>query len=183
MLLIMKRVKNILLVSVSMLLAVSCLQKPVVSVNPDFTTDKDVYEIYEDVKITNTSTSTNDIIIACKWEWGSEHFWGKQFEQPLSFDSVGEKEIKLTVVTDSGVSGTCTKTITVQDTNKRPVADFSYSPSTGIMAGDEVQFTDKSTLQNFRPRNFSSLLTYFLSSVNLFFSSINSLFSNVTVNI
>lgn len=128
-----------------MLLAVSCLQKPVVSVNPDFTTDKDVYEIYEDVKITNTSTSTNDIIIACKWEWGSEHFWGKQFEQPLSFDSVGEKEIKLTVVTDSGVSGTCTKTITVQDTNKRPVADFSYSPSTGIMAGDEVQFTDKST--------------------------------------
>ena len=128
-----------------MLLAVSCLQKPVVSVNPDFTTDKDVYEIYEDVKITNTSTSTNDIIIACKWEWGSEHFWGKQFEQPLSFDSVGEKEIKLTVVTDSGVSGTCTKTITVQDTNKRPVADFSYSPSTGIMTGDEVQFTDKST--------------------------------------
>ena len=128
-----------------MLAVVSCVQKPRVSVNADFTTDKDVYEIYEDVKITNTSTSTNDIIIACKWEWGNEYIWGKQFEKPLSFDTVGEKEIKLTVVTDSGVSGTCVKTITVQDTNKRPVADFTYSPSSGIKAGDEVQFTDKSS--------------------------------------
>ena len=41
-----------------MLAVVSCVQKPRVSVNADFTTDKEVYEIYEDVKITNTSTST-----------------------------------------------------------------------------------------------------------------------------
>ena len=128
-----------------MLAAVSCVQKPKVSVIADFTTDKDVYEIYEEIKITNVSKSTNDIIIACKWEWGSEYVWGKQLEKTLSFDSEGEKEIKLTVVTDSGVSGTCVKTITVQDTNKRPVADFTYSPSTGIKAGDTVQFTDKST--------------------------------------
>ena len=77
MLLIMKRVKNILLVALSVL-AVSCVQKPKVSVNADFTTDKDVYEIYEEIKITNTSTATNDIIVACKWEWGSEYVWGKQ---------------------------------------------------------------------------------------------------------
>ena len=36
------------------------------------------------------------------------------------------------------------KTITVQDTNQRPVADFSWEPAEGIVAGDEVQFTDKS---------------------------------------
>ena len=136
--------KGILLIAIA-LLAAACVQKPVVRVNADFTTDKEVYEIYEAIKITNTSTAVNDIIVACKWEWGSEHVWGKQLETPLSFDSEGDKEITLTVVTDSGVSGTCTKTIKVQDTNKRPVADFTYSPSSGITAGDEVQFTDKST--------------------------------------
>ena len=141
----MKRVNRLLLISLALLAAASCLNKPKVSVNADFTTDKDVYEIYEDIKITNVSTATNDIIVACKWEWGSDYVWGKQLETPLSFDTPGEKEIKLTAVTNSGVSGTCTKTITVQDTNKRPIADFDYSPSSGITAGDEVQFTDKST--------------------------------------
>ena len=136
--------KGILLIAIA-LLAAACVQKPVVRVNADFTTDKEVYEIYEAIKITNTSTAVNDIIVACKWEWGSEHVWGKQLETPLSFDSEGDKEITLTVVTDSGVSGTCTKTIKVQDTNKRPVADFTFTPSSGITAGDEVQFTDKST--------------------------------------
>lgn len=145
MIMIMKRVNRLLLISLALLAAASCLNKPKVSVNADFTTDKDVYEIYEDIKITNVSTATNDIIVACKWEWGSEYVWGKQLETPLSFDTPGEKEIKLTAVTNSGVSGTCTKTITVQDTNKRPIADFDYSPSSGITAGDEVQFTDKST--------------------------------------
>ena len=139
----MKRAINIFLVAAALSALVSC-QRQVVSVNADFTTDKDVYELYEDVKITNVSTATNDIIVACKWEWGSEHTYGKQLEKPISFDSVGEKEIRLTVTTNSNVSGTCVKTITVQDTNQRPVADFSWEPAEGIVAGDEVQFTDKS---------------------------------------
>lgn len=140
----MKRIKRTVLFAAALLALTSCL-KPVVSVNADFITDKEVYELYEEVMITNTSEAINDIIVACKWEWGSEHVWGKQLEKPISFDTVGEKEITLTVVTDSNVSGTCTKTITVQDSNKRPVADFSYTPASGIMAGDEVQFTDKSS--------------------------------------
>ena len=140
----MKTISKVFLIALSLLALASC-RKPQVSVNALFTTDKDVYELYEEINITNVSTATNDIIIACKWEWGSEHVWGKQLEKPLSFDTVGEKEITLTVVTDSNVSGTYSKTITVQDTNVRPVADFSYSPATGIKAGDTVQFTDKSS--------------------------------------
>ena len=139
----MKRAFNIFLVAAALSALVSC-QRQVVSVNADFTTDKDVYELYEDVKITNVSTATNDIIVACKWEWASEHTYGKQLDKPISFDSVGEKEIRLTVTTNSNVSGTCVKTITVQDTNQRPVADFVWEPADGIVAGDEVQFTDKS---------------------------------------
>ena len=143
----MKRAIDIFLVAASLFALASC-QRQVVSVNAEFTTDKDVYELYEDVKITNVSTATNDIIVACKWEWGSEHTYGKQLEKPISFDSVGEKDIKLTVTTNTGVSGTCVKTITVQDTNVRPVADFEWTPAEGIVAGDEVQFTDKSKDQD-----------------------------------
>jgi hypothetical protein len=140
----MKTMNKILLLSLSLFAVASCV-KPEVSVNADFTTDKDVYELYEDIKIINTSTATNDIIVACKWEWGSEYRWGKQLEEPISFDTVGEKEIRLTAVTNSNVSGTCVKKITIQDTNKRPVADFTWTPASGIVAGDTVQFADKSS--------------------------------------
>lgn len=141
---IMKRIQKIVLVSLCIFAIASCV-KPEISVNADFTTNKDVYELYEDVIITNTSTATNDIIVACKWDWGTGYVWGKQLEKPLSFETVGEKEITLTAVTHNNVSGTVTKKITVQDTNKHPVADFVWSPETGIVAGDEVQFTDKSS--------------------------------------
>ena len=140
----MKRFERIFLIPLALLAMASCVRQEV-SVNADFTTNKEVYELYEDVIITNTSTAVNDIIVACKWEWGSDYKWGKQLDAPISFDSVGEKEITLTAVTNGNVSGTCTKTILVQDTNQRPVADFSYAPSEGLVAGDVVQFTDQSS--------------------------------------
>lgn len=141
----MKKIVNIFLVAVTLFAVASCQHNRKVSVKADFTTDKTVYELYEDIKVTNVSAATNDIIVACKWEWGSEHVYGKQLEKPISFDSVGEKEIKLTVTTDTGAQDVCVKTVTVQDTNVRPVADFEWTPADGIAAGDEVQFTDKST--------------------------------------
>lgn len=61
----------------SLLATASCMKQEV-SVNADFTTDKDVYELHEDVVLTNTSTATNDIIVACKWDWGTGYKWGKQ---------------------------------------------------------------------------------------------------------
>lgn len=140
----MKTFHRIFLVALGLILMASCA-KPKVSVHADFSTDKEVYELYEDVILTNLSTATNDIIVAGKWEWGGNYIWGKQLDSPISFDSVGEKEIKLTVVTDGNVSATCIKTITVQDTNKRPVAEFSWSPTEDIAAGDQVQFTDASS--------------------------------------
>ena len=75
---IMKRLENILLIALSLFALASCKQEPNISVNADVTTDKQVYELSEDVKITNLSSATNDIIIACKWEWGSAYQWGKQ---------------------------------------------------------------------------------------------------------
>jgi hypothetical protein len=139
----MKSIEKILLLSLSLFALASCT-KPKISVTADFTTDKEVYELYEDIKITNTSVAINDIIVACKWDWGTGYKWGKQLEDPISFDTVGEKEITLTAVTNENVSGTCTKIITIQDTNKSPVPDFEWTPAEGIVAGDEVQFTDKS---------------------------------------
>ena len=140
----MKRIVKIFLIAASLFAVASC-SKPTVTLTADFTTDKDVYELYEDIKITNTSTATNDIITACKWEWGSEVVYGKQLTKPISFDSAGDKEIRLTVSTDAGLSASCVKIVKVQDTNAAPVADFTYTPATGIAAGDEVQFTDAST--------------------------------------
>ena len=140
----MKSIEKILILSLSLLALASCV-KPEISVNAEFTTDKDVYELYENVVITNTSTATNDIIVACKWDWGTGYTWGKQLTEPISFDTEGEKVITLTAVTNSNVSGTFTKTIRVQDTNLRPVADFEWTPAEGIVAGDEVHFTDKSS--------------------------------------
>ena len=124
-----------------------CVKEKQVVVHASFTTDKDVYEINEDIHITNTSYAENASIIACRWEWGSEHVYGLQMEEPLSFSQVGDYDIKLTATSDVGnVSATFVKTVKVQDTNIRPVADFSYTPQTGIRAGEtEVQFTDAST--------------------------------------
>ena len=140
----MKSIEKILLLSLSLFALASCT-KPKISVTADFTTDKQVYELYEDIKITNTSVAVNDIIVACKWDWGTGYKWGKQLEDPITFDTVGEKEITLTAVSNENVSGTCTKIITIQDTNKSPVPDFEWTPAEGIVAGDDVQFTDKST--------------------------------------
>lgn len=132
--------------SAAALILTGCLREPKVVVYASFTTDKDVYEINEDIYLTNTSYAENAKIVASKWEWGQNHIWGLQPEEPISFPTVGEHEITLTATSDVGnVSATFVKTVKIQDTNIRPVADFTYSPSTGIKAGDAVKFTDKST--------------------------------------
>lgn len=123
-----------------------CLNDPQVAVHASFTTEKDVYEINEDIYLTNTSYAENARVIASKWEWGSQHMWGLQPETPISFERVGEYDITLTATSDIGnVSDVFVKTVKIQDTNIRPVADFTYEPQTGLRAGDTVTFTDKSS--------------------------------------
>lgn len=122
-----------------------CME-PKVSIYADFKTDKEVYELYEDVIVTNTSYAENALVIASRWDWDGQHIYSHQPETPFSFDKVGEYDIVLTVTTDVGnKSASCTRTVKVQDTNVRPVVDFSWSPSEGLKAGDTVQFTDKSS--------------------------------------
>lgn len=122
-------------------------QEDEVKIHAEFTTDKDVYELYEDIYLKNVSYAENARVVASKWEWDGNKMWGLQPESPISFDKVGDYEIKLTATTDIGnVSSTFTKTIKIQDTNVKPVADFTYEPQTGIRAGEtEVTFTDKSS--------------------------------------
>lgn len=143
---IMKTTKIFIsLLAVSAILS-GCLRDPEVTVHASFTTEKDVYEINEDIYLTNTSYAENARVVASKWEWGSQHMWGLQPETPISFERVGEYDITLTATSDVGnVSDVFVKTVRIQDTNIRPVADFTYEPQTGLRAGDSVRFTDKST--------------------------------------
>lgn len=141
----MKTMNKILTAAAALSMLAGC-QKNEVKIHADFTTDKDVYELYEDIKLTNTSYAENAYVMASKWEWDGNKVWGHQPQEPISFDKTGEYEIRLTVVADvDNISDVKVKKVKVQDTNKAPVADFSWSPESGIRAGDAVQFTDKSS--------------------------------------
>lgn len=142
----MKHIKLILTAAASLSLLTGCLKDDKVALYADFTTDKDVYELYEDVHLTNLSYAENAYVISSKWEWDGQKMWGHRPENPISFDKTGDFEIKLTVTSDEGnLTAVKVKTIKVQDTNKAPVADFTWAPTSGIRAGDKVKFTDKSS--------------------------------------
>ena len=51
-------------------LAASCQKTMEVKVHASFTTDKDVYEVYEPVVITNTTVVENAQIAICEWNLG-----------------------------------------------------------------------------------------------------------------
>lgn len=140
-----KSTKPFIVLSAMLLLQTGCTQEKSVLLHADFKTDKEVYELFEDVVITNTSYAENGRVASSKWEWDRQKAWGIQLENPISFSTIGEHEIKLTISSNvDRQTATCVKTVTVQDNNKAPVADFSYEPATGIRAGDKVIFTDKS---------------------------------------
>lgn len=142
----MNRINIFLAATASLAMLTGCLKNGKVAIHADFTTDKDVYELYEDIRLTNTSYAENAYVISSKWEWDGQKMWGHQPEKPISFDKVGEFEIKLTVTTDvDNVTAVKVKTVKIQDTNKAPVADFTWAPTSGIRAGDSVKFTDKSS--------------------------------------
>ena len=137
---------RIILTAASLAVLTGCLKNNNVAIHADFTTDKDVYELYEDIHLTNTSYAENAIVLSSKWEWDGNRMWGHQPEKPISFAKTGEYEIKLTVTKDiDHISSTKIKTVTIQDTHKAPIADFSWTPTSGVRAGDSVAFTDKSS--------------------------------------
>lgn len=123
----------------------SCQKTLDVKVNASFTTDKETYEVYDLVKITNTTVVENSRMAICKWEYNGKVSYDMPAPEDLMFENVGKFPITLTVTSEEGaVKGTFTKEIEVVDSNPHPVVDFSWSP-TEVVAGEEVQFTDHST--------------------------------------
>lgn len=125
--------------------ASSCEPDPEVAVHASFTTDKESYDVGDPVVITNTSTAENALIAICKWELGKGVVSYDTTPEGVSYDQAGEYAIRLTVTSDRGAKkSSFEKTIRVVDNNIRPVADFSWSPEK-VVAGEPVQFTDRST--------------------------------------
>lgn len=138
----MKRIISIIFAAV-LLLPVSCQQEPV-EVIASFETDRDTYGPMEPVVIRNTTVVENSVIAICKWEWAGNVSY--DFEPTdVKFEEEGEYIVKLTVTAnDDAVKGEYTKTIVVADNNIKPVADFTWNPTTA-KAGEAITFSDLST--------------------------------------
>ena len=129
-----------------LLLALSCAKDAPVRVTAAFTTNKDVYQVGEEILIRNESTVDNDILAFCKWAYGNsdhtEYAYALEFEG-LSFDEPGLYSITLTAYAEQGAGeDTCTRLVKVVDENDRPWADFSCPDV--VKVGEEVVFEDKS---------------------------------------
>ena len=124
------------------LLAAACNKAP--SVKAYFTTDKEVYEIFDEVLIQNLSSAKGTTIGMCKWEWNGNVVY-KDDPGVIVFQEVGEYPIKLTVYAEEGVApaDTCVQIVRVYNNNEPPVAAFD-APSSAVQDAP-VQFTDRST--------------------------------------
>ena len=91
----------------------SCREEP--SVKADFSIDKDVCQVNEEIAVKNLSSSDNTIIGLCKWEWDGNVCY--EFEVgTVKFSSAGEHTISLTVYAEDGVASpdTFTRVVTVE---------------------------------------------------------------------
>lgn len=136
--------KYIALIALSVLFF-SCGKKEVPKLEVSFSFTKPSYEIGEPIGIKNTTVIENDEPSMWQWVWEGGSKYGKTFGNGLSFDEVGDYEITLNVKTASGLSGSYSAKAHVVNDNVLPVADFSWSPSSGIKLGDVVTFTDRSS--------------------------------------
>lgn len=123
----------------------SCQKTPQVEVEASFATDKETYEVYDPIVITNTTVVKHSRIAVCKWEYNGKVSYAMPAPDNIVFETVGTYPITLTVTSEEGaVKGTFTKEIKVQDSNPHPVVDFTWNP-TEVIAGEEVQFTASAT--------------------------------------
>ena len=140
----MKRITAFAIMAIT--LAVSCNREMTVEVIPDFTTDKEVYGLNEPVVITNTTVVKHSVAAITKWEYAGKVFYG-EVPQGIRYAEVGEYPVTLTVTANDGfVQASCTKNIKVEDTNIKPVVDFTWTVNgvadvESIKVGDVVAFT------------------------------------------
>ena len=126
---------------------VSCGGQKAVKVTAAFSTNKDVFQVGEELIIENNSVVENNILAFCKWEYGNmetgyKTSYGIEFEG-LSFDAAGLYTLALTAYAEQGAGeDTYTRQILVVNENDIPWADFEC-PATAKV-GEEVLFEDKS---------------------------------------
>lgn len=139
----MKRILYLLIVTICFV--TGCTSDDEILVQAGFTTDKDSYEISDQIVITNTSTAKNAQIAVCKWEIMGRTSYELTTPEPFYVDEGGDYLFRLTVTSDRGaVKSVFEKTIKIADDGVRPAVDFSWAPEE-VVAGEEVSFTDKST--------------------------------------
>lgn len=78
----MKTMNKILTAAAALSMLAGC-QKNEVKIHADFTTDKDVYELYEDIRLTNTSYAENAYVMASKWEWDAIRYGDTSLRSPF----------------------------------------------------------------------------------------------------
>ena len=127
--------------ALSFLALSSCKKNP--SVSASFSTDNDQYQILEPVGIIDESTAIATSIALRKWEWEDQVSY--QDVPDITFKTVGEKTITLTVWPEEGVApgSTCTRTVAVFNNNEPPVAAFDAPAS--ATQDSPMTFTDRST--------------------------------------
>ncbi len=126
--------------------ALSCKKDPAVEVTASFTTNKDVFQVGEEIVIENTSTVKNNILAFCQWEYGDksgmEKFYGLELEG-VSFNLPGLYTITLTAYAEQGAGkDTYSREVLVIDENDIPWADFDCPAQARV--GEEVVFEDRS---------------------------------------
>ena len=126
--------------------AAGCNNEPGARVKADFSTDKEVYNLYDEVLLTNLSSSDGTEIDVYRWEWGDGQV---SYEKVPSVAPTASEEcslkIRLTAVASSAnVGDTLTRVVRFVDGNIAPTAEFTWSP-TPVYIGRSIQFTDNST--------------------------------------
>jgi PKD repeat protein len=98
-------------------------------------------KISETVTFADESSDSDGSIVFWHWDFGDGTTSTDQ--NPIhSYSGEGTFTVTLTVWDDDGVSNSTSKTVTID--NKRPIAEFTYTPETP-KAGDVVRFTDESS--------------------------------------
>lgn len=136
--------KRYLVIMFVLAFALSCDKTEAVKVTASFSTNKDVYQVGEDVIITNESTVSGDILSFCKWAFSDGDKVSYQYTidvEDLNFTVPGTYTITLTAYAEQGAGqDTFKKTIKVIEENDVPWADFKCPSS--VKVGEDVLFED-----------------------------------------
>ncbi len=140
---VMRKLTALIILTAAVL---SCKKDPAVEVNASFTTNKDVFQVGEEIIIENTSTVKNNILAFCQWEYGDKSglttSYGLELEG-VSFKLPGLYTITLTAYAEQGAGkDTYTQEVLVIDENDIPWADFDCPAQARV--GEEVVFEDRS---------------------------------------